>query len=106
MIERAATATRLSMSDRASRAGTAAKRRKNAAHGASRGGVHGKRRKLRRGARNMSHASGNILFHMIFSAQGRRRLIKPDFRADHFAYLGGIIREMHGAALIIQALSA
>jgi hypothetical protein len=47
----------------------------------------------------MSHTSGNILLHLIFSAQGRRPLIKPDFRGDLFAYLGGIIREMHGTAL-------
>ncbi len=50
----------------------------------------------------MSHTSGNILLHFIFSTQGRRPLIKPDFRADLFAYLGGIIREMHGTALIIN----
>ena len=50
----------------------------------------------------MSHTSGNILLHLIFSAQGRRPLIKPDFRGDLFAYLGGIIREMHGTALIIN----
>jgi putative transposase len=50
----------------------------------------------------MSHTSGNILLHFIFSTQGRRPLIKPDFRADLFGYLGGIIREMHGTALIIN----
>ena len=46
----------------------------------------------------MSHTSGNILLHMIFSTHGRRPLIKSDFRADLFAYLGGIIREMDGTA--------
>ena len=50
----------------------------------------------------MSHTSGNILLHMIFSTHGRRPLIKPDFRAELFAYLGGIIREMSGTALIIN----
>jgi hypothetical protein len=35
---------------------------------------------------------------MIFSTQGRRPLIKPEFRNDLFAYLGSIIREMHGTA--------
>jgi hypothetical protein len=39
---------------------------------------------------------------MIFSTQGRRPLIKPAFRDDLFAYLGGIIREMRGTALIIN----
>ena len=50
----------------------------------------------------MSHTSGNILLHLIFSTSGRRPLIKPEFRDDLFAYLGGIIREMHGTALIIN----
>jgi REP element-mobilizing transposase RayT len=39
---------------------------------------------------------------MIFSTHGRRPLIKSDFRADLFAYLGGIIREMDGTALIVN----
>jgi putative transposase len=39
---------------------------------------------------------------MIFSTHGRRALIKSDFRADLFAYLGGIIREMGGTALIVN----
>jgi REP element-mobilizing transposase RayT len=50
----------------------------------------------------VSHTSGNILLHLIFSTQGRRPLIKPDFRPDLFAYLGGIIREIQGTALIIN----
>jgi len=50
----------------------------------------------------MSHTSGNILLHLIFSTQGRRRLIRPEFRDDLFAYLGGIVREMHGTALIVN----
>jgi len=44
----------------------------------------------------MAHTSGNILLHFIFSTSGRRPLIKPDFRADLFAYLGGILRELQG----------
>jgi len=50
----------------------------------------------------MSHTSGNILLHLIFSTQGRRHLIRPEFRDDLFAYLGGIVREMHGTALIVN----
>ena len=50
----------------------------------------------------MAHTSGNILLHLIFSTQGRRRLIKPEFREDLFAYLGGIVREMRGTALIVN----
>jgi REP element-mobilizing transposase RayT len=50
----------------------------------------------------MSHTSGNILLHFIFSTDGRRPSIKPAFRDDLFAYLGGIVREMNGTALIIN----
>ena len=50
----------------------------------------------------MSHTSGNILLHLIFSTHQRRPLIKPEFQSELFAYPGGIIREMHGAALIIN----
>ena len=53
-----------------------------------------------RGERRLSHTSGNILLHLIFSTLGRRPLIKPDFRAD--LYLGGVVREIHGTALIIN----
>jgi hypothetical protein len=54
----------------------------------------------REGRKNVSHTSGNILLHLIFSTSQRRPLIKPEFRDDLFAYLGGIIREMNGIALI------
>jgi putative transposase len=50
----------------------------------------------------VSHTSGNILLHFIFSTQGRRPIIKPEFRDELFAYLGGIIREMKGTALIVN----
>jgi len=50
----------------------------------------------------MPHTSGNILLHFIFSTSQRRPLIKPEFRDDLFAYLGGIVREMNGTALIIN----
>ena len=50
----------------------------------------------------MSHTSGNILLHFIFSTQARRPLITTAFRDALFAYLGGIVREMNGTALIIN----
>ena len=52
--------------------------------------------------RLVSHTSGNILLHFIFCTMGRRPLIKPEFRADLFAYLGGIVREIRGTALIVN----
>ena len=50
----------------------------------------------------MSHTCGNILLHLIFSTRERHPLIKPEFRSELFAYLGGIVGEMHGTALIIS----
>src|SRR5438477_10735416 len=38
----------------------------------------------------------------LISTKGREPLIRPEIRADLFAYLGGIIREMRGTALIIN----
>jgi REP element-mobilizing transposase RayT len=57
------------------------------------------------GVRNVSHTSGNILLHVIFSTHGRRPLIKPNFRDDLFAYLRGIVREMNATALIIDGIA-
>jgi putative transposase len=53
----------------------------------------------------MSHTSGNILLHFIFSTRGRRPLIGPEFRQNLFAYLGGIVRELKGTALAINGAS-
>lgn len=39
---------------------------------------------------------------MIFSTHGRRSRIKSEFRDELFAYLGGIVREMQGTALIVN----
>ncbi len=50
----------------------------------------------------MPQTCGNIVVHLIFSTKDRRPLIKPEIRADLFAYLGGIIREMRGTAVIVN----
>ena len=50
----------------------------------------------------MSHSSGNIILHLVFSTVERRPLITPVFRDDLFAYLGGIVRGMHATALIVN----
>jgi len=54
------------------------------------------------GRKSLAHTSGNVVVHLIFSTKGRRPLITPEIRSDLFAYLGGIIREMQGKALIIN----
>ena len=49
----------------------------------------------------MSQTAGNLVIHLIFSTKARQPLITPAIRGDLFAYLGGIIREMRGTALIV-----
>ncbi len=53
----------------------------------------------------MAHSGANILLHLIFSTKRRQPLIKNEIRQDLFAYLGGIIREMGGTALIINGMA-
>ena len=50
----------------------------------------------------MSHTAGNLILHLIFSTKDRQPLITAEIRGDLFAYLGGIIREMRGVALIVN----
>lgn len=50
----------------------------------------------------MSQTCGNIILHLIFSTKHRMPLITQEVRSDLFAYLGGIVREMGGTALIIN----
>ncbi len=83
------------------RVGSAAKRRKIAAHGVSRGRAS-KNHASAGGAKENVAYIGNILLHFIFSTDGRCPSIKAEFRDDLFAYLGGIIREINGTALIIN----
>jgi putative transposase len=55
-----------------------------------------KERKKRVPHRWQSHPSPDL------QTKDRQPLITPEIRMDLFAYLGGIIREMHGTALIIN----
>jgi REP element-mobilizing transposase RayT len=50
----------------------------------------------------LAHTAGNLVIRLIFSTKGRQPLITAEIRSDLFAYLGGIVREMRGAALIIN----
>lgn len=50
----------------------------------------------------MAQTCGNVVVHLIFSTKLRQPLIKPDIRCDVFAYLGGIVRELRGTALIVN----
>jgi len=53
----------------------------------------------------VSHTAGNVILHLIFSTKDREPLITPEIRNDLFAYLGGIIRELKGTALIVNGTS-
>jgi putative transposase len=49
------------------------------------------------------HTATNLLVHFIFSTQQQRcALIKPEFEKDLHAYLGGIVRQIGGAALCVN----
>ena len=50
----------------------------------------------------MAHTVGNVVIHLIFSTKSRQPLITPEMCSDLFAYLGGIVRELRGTALIIN----
>jgi hypothetical protein len=50
----------------------------------------------------VSHTAGNLVLHLIFSTKDRQPLITTEIRTDLFAYLGAIIHEMRGTALIVN----
>jgi REP element-mobilizing transposase RayT len=50
----------------------------------------------------VAQTCGNVVVHLIFSTKLRKPLIAPDIRPDLFAYLGGIVRELRGTAIIIN----
>jgi REP element-mobilizing transposase RayT len=54
------------------------------------------------GAKDMAHTCSNVLVHLIFSTKQRLPSIKPEMKTELFAYLGGIVRQIHGVALIIN----
>ena len=49
----------------------------------------------------MPHTYSNLLVHVIFSTQERKPAITPDIQSQLFAYMGGIVRTLHGRALAI-----
>jgi REP element-mobilizing transposase RayT len=40
----------------------------------------------------MAHTYSSVLIHCVFSTKERRKLIRPEFQQDLWAYLGGIAR--------------
>jgi putative transposase len=50
----------------------------------------------------MSHTATNLLVHLVFSTKGRAPSIAPEIQKDLHAYLGGIVRDIGGEALIVN----
>ncbi|HEX8890775.1 MAG TPA: IS200/IS605 family transposase [Pyrinomonadaceae bacterium] len=53
----------------------------------------------------MAHTYTNLLTHIIFSTKDRTPLIDAELKPKLFSYMGGIIREMRGTALIINGIT-
>ncbi|HKP72275.1 MAG TPA: IS200/IS605 family transposase [Pyrinomonadaceae bacterium] len=50
----------------------------------------------------MPHTFTNLLTHVIFSTKDRAPLITADLKPQLHAYMGGIVRELRGKALIVN----
>ena len=44
---------------------------------------------------------GSLLYHIVFSTEGRRPVIDEEVRQPLVAYLGEIVRELGGKAFIV-----
>src|SRR5438132_2406108 len=53
----------------------------------------------------MPHTYTDVLIHFIFSTKDRAPLIAPEIRATLLAYLGGIVRELKGSPMSINAVA-
>jgi REP element-mobilizing transposase RayT len=50
----------------------------------------------------MGHTYTNLVTHVVFSTKDRLPYLLDDRRNDVFAYIGGIVRELKGAALNVN----
>jgi len=50
----------------------------------------------------MAHTHTNLLFHIVFSTKERLPLLDADLKPRLFPYMGGIIRELGGTALLVN----
>ena len=50
----------------------------------------------------MAQTFTNLLTHVIFSTKERRPCIRPEWKPNLLAYMGGIVRELNGKALAID----
>jgi REP element-mobilizing transposase RayT len=52
----------------------------------------------------MAHTFTHLVTHVIFATKDRAPLINPDMKGDMYAYMGGIVREIGGKAIIINGM--
>jgi putative transposase len=52
----------------------------------------------------LAHTFTSLHAHLIFSTSGRRALLTKEVQERLFPYMGGIIREMKGVALIVNGV--
>jgi putative transposase len=50
----------------------------------------------------MAHTHTNLLYHVVFSTKDRAPLLDAELKLRLFAYMGGIIRELGGTALLVN----
>lgn len=52
----------------------------------------------------MPHTYTNLVFHIVFGTHGRIRLIRPEIKAELYAYMGALIKEKGGVPMIINGV--
>ena len=52
----------------------------------------------------MAHTHTNLLVHIVFSTQAFLPLIKNEVKAELFAYMGGLVKELKGKPIIINGM--
>lgn len=53
----------------------------------------------------MAHSFHYVLMHVVFSTKERRPTLTDDIRDRLFAYMGGIVRDAGGKALVINGVT-
>jgi REP element-mobilizing transposase RayT len=52
----------------------------------------------------MAHSYTNLLYHVVFATKGREPWLGDTWRPALCAYVGGVIRELGGIALIVNGM--
>jgi putative transposase len=63
---------------------------------------HSRRRRRHKSLMAQTHT--NLLYHIVFSTQGRLPLLPREMRPELFAYMGSLIKEKKGKPIIINGI--